>query len=49
MIGFALGSKRVPKRLLVAGVIASIVPDLDVVGFSFGVPYESVYARLLVA
>mgnify|MGYP003581289499 CR=1 FL=1 len=39
-LGFGLGKKRIPKRLLLAGVAASILPDLDVVAFSLGIPYE---------
>jgi inner membrane protein len=36
-IGLGLGSNIIPKRLLVAGMIASIVPDFDVIGIQFGV------------
>jgi inner membrane protein len=39
-LGFALGKEIVSRRLLFAGVAASILPDLDVVAFSFGIPYE---------
>ena len=39
-LGFALGREVVSRRLLIAGVAASILPDLDVVAFSFGIPYE---------
>ena len=35
----ALGSGRVPGRLLAAGVVASWLPDADVLGMSFGIPY----------
>ncbi len=34
-----LGRDIVPLRLLVAGILASALPDLDVVTFRFGVPY----------
>ena len=30
-----------PPRLLVAGVLASVVPDLDVLAFRLGVPYDA--------
>lgn len=40
-IGLALGRDIVPRRLLVAGVVASVIPDLDVLSFDFGVPYAS--------
>lgn len=35
----ALGRKRVPVRLALAGAIAAMLPDLDVLGFRFGVAY----------
>lgn len=40
-IGLGLGSKVVSKRLLVAGVVTSILPDLDVLAFRFDIPYVS--------
>lgn len=40
-LGLGLGNKVIPKPLLVAGVAASIIPDLDVIAFSLGVPYGS--------
>ncbi|MGY6276583.1 metal-dependent hydrolase [Methylomonas sp. MgM2] len=36
-----LGRKAVPKRLLIAGVVASIVPDFDVAAFRLGIPYAA--------
>ena len=39
-LGFGLGKEIVSRRLLLAGVAASILPDLDVVASSFGIPYE---------
>ena len=44
-IGLGLGSNIIPRRLLVAGVVASIIPDLDVISASFGVPYTSAYSH----
>lgn len=38
-IGVALGSRAVSKPLLLAGVIASALPDLDVIAFRFGLAY----------
>lgn len=38
-LGIALGSAHVSGRLLAAGVLASVVPDLDVVGFRLGIAY----------
>jgi inner membrane protein len=31
---------RLPTRVAVAGAIATILPDLDVVAFALGIPYE---------
>jgi inner membrane protein len=41
-IGLGLGQSVIPWRLLFFGVIASVVPDLDVLAFKFGIPYASV-------
>jgi inner membrane protein len=40
-LGVGLGSRIVPPRLLAAGVLASALPDLDVIALSWGVPYGS--------
>jgi len=40
-LGVGLGPRIVPPRLLAAGVLASALPDLDVIAFSWGVPYGS--------
>ena len=40
-LGIALGSRSVPPKLLLAGVVGSILPDLDAVGFRLGIPYGS--------
>lgn len=40
-LALALGTKRIPRPLLIAGIISSIAPDIDCLGFAFGVPYES--------
>jgi len=39
MLGLALGPALVPRRLLLAGVIASVLPDADVLGFKLGIAY----------
>jgi inner membrane protein len=44
-IGLGLGHEIIPGSLLIAGVIASIVPDFDVIGFRLGVPYESAFGH----
>jgi inner membrane protein len=44
-LGLGLGSEIVPSRLLMAGVVASILPDFDVLAFRLGVPYESAFGH----
>jgi inner membrane protein len=39
MFGLALGPALVPRRLLLAGMAAAILPDLDVIGFRLGISY----------
>src|SRR5258706_8976673 len=41
-LGLAIGASRVSPRLLCAGVVASVIPDLDVVGFNFGISYSDI-------
>ena len=36
-LGLGLGRKRIPPRLLLAGVLVSVLPDLDVLSLKFGV------------
>lgn len=38
---FFFGKKKIPVLLAVFGIFFSILPDLDVVAFKFGIPYES--------
>jgi inner membrane protein len=37
--GLGLGKRTIPRRLLAAGVLASILPDFDVAGFHFHIAY----------
>ena len=41
-IGLGLGARVVSPRLLLAGVLAAIAPDLDVVGFRLGIAYSDI-------
>ena len=36
---------RVPRRLAVAAVVLTILPDIDVIGFRFGIPYGSTFGH----
>ncbi len=44
-IAGAYGRLYVPGRLLLAGVIASVLPDLDSVGLRLGVPYGALFGH----
>lgn len=44
-LGLALGRQGIPGRLLLAGVVASVLPDLDVVTFRLGVPYAAEFGH----
>ena len=39
-VGLGLGTGVVSRRLLLAGVLAAILPDADVLAFHLGIPYE---------
>lgn len=40
-IGSGLGKRTVSGKLLVLGILFSILPDFDVLAFRFGIPYSS--------
>lgn len=40
-LGLALGRMRIPAPLVTAGILVSVLPDLDVVAFRLGIPYAS--------
>jgi inner membrane protein len=40
-LGLGLGPSVISRRLLVAGVAASVLPDLDVIAFPLGISYAS--------
>jgi inner membrane protein len=44
-IALALGRKTVPVPLMQMGVIASVLPDLDCLGFALGIPYASQFGH----
>ena len=44
-IALACGTRLVSPRLLVAGVAASILPDLDVIGLRFGIAYHDAFGH----
>ena len=44
-IGFGLGKRKISEHLLCAGVVASVIPDADVIGFKFGIEYASEFGH----
>jgi inner membrane protein len=44
-IALGLGEKRVPPKLMLAGVAASMLPDADVIFFRFGATYDTIWAH----
>ena len=40
-LGIGLGTRVIPPRLLLAGVIYAMMPDLDVLSFAFGIKYAA--------
>ena len=40
-MALAMGRSRVPLPLLIAGIVASVLPDVDVIGFRLGIAYGS--------
>ena len=44
-IGLALGTRVIPPRLLIAGMIAACLPDADVLAFKFGVAYADSFGH----
>lgn len=44
-IGVGLGGNLIPSRLLLAGICASIAPDLDVIGLRLGIDYGAAFGH----
>jgi inner membrane protein len=44
-IGMGLGGRVIPPHLLAAGIVTSILPDIDVVGFNFDISYAAAYGH----
>ena len=41
----AAGPQRLPPRLVAAGMIASMLPDTDVLAFALGIPYADAFGH----
>lgn len=44
-LGLGLGHRLISRRLLLAGVVAAVLPDLDVVGFRFHIAYGDAFGH----
>lgn len=44
-IGVVLGAKKISPRLLLAGMLASMVPDMDVIAFKLGIEYANQFGH----
>ncbi len=44
-ISMAVGSTIIPGRLLAAGILASVLPDLDLIGLRMGIPYGDAFGH----
>lgn len=44
-LGIGMGSKVIPHRLLATGVVASMLPDIDVLGFRFNIAYTDTFGH----
>ena len=42
---YLISKDKIPPRLLFVSCIASIIPDLDVIGLGFGIPYGDQYGH----
>jgi inner membrane protein len=40
-LGLGLGQRRIPAAVIGAGIVASMLPDLDVIGLRLGIPYDA--------
>lgn len=40
-LGLGLGRKVIPGKLLVAGVVAGMLPDIDGLGYHLGIPFSN--------
>ena len=45
LMGSAAGTQRVSRRLLLAGTMAAILPDMDVLSFRFGIAYADPFGH----
>ncbi len=44
-LGTCFYKPKMPRRIWVAGVVCSVIPDIDVVGFRFGIAYGNFWGH----
>src|SRR4051794_11732923 len=44
-VAIAAGSRRIPPKVVVAGMLLAMLPDLDVIGFRFGISYDATWGH----
>jgi inner membrane protein len=44
-VAIVAGSKRIPPRVAVTGLLLAMLPDLDVIGFRFGISYDAAWGH----
>ncbi len=44
-LGYVASRCDVPWRLIIIGMVCAILPDLDVIGFAFQIPYDSTFGH----
>lgn len=44
-LGLALGPRVIPPRLLLAGLLCSLLPDADMLAFKFGIAYADAFGH----
>ena len=44
-VGLGLGNARIPRLLLIGGIVASMLPDVDVILFRFGATYSDIWSH----
>ena len=44
-LGLPLGPRLIPPRLLLAGLLFSLLPDADVLAFKFGIAYADAFGH----
>lgn len=44
-LGIGLGSRKIPPALLMTGIAFSMIPDLDVLAFKFGIAYANAFGH----